>query len=60
MEAHKQILRIFHDAGGINQAHKPGLVLEYDKSVTSTPTQIITFNERPEPMAHASIIIKPT
>lgn len=60
MEAHKQILRIFYDAGGKNQAKKTGLVLEYDKSVNSTPTQVITFNERPEPMTHSSIIIKPT
>jgi hypothetical protein len=58
-EAHKQILRIFYDAGGINQAKQTGLVLEYGKSATSTPTQVISFNERPEPMTHNSIIIKP-
>lgn len=60
LEAHYQIAKILDDAKGyLNNADHQGLVLEYKNDTNRTETQTIIFNERPEPMTHTSVTIKP-
>lgn len=60
-EAHYQITKILDDAKGYqNNINYQGLVLEYQNDANRTQTQTIIFNERPTPMTHASVMIKPS
>lgn len=61
LEAHYQIAKILDDAKGyLNNAHHQGLVLEYKNDANRSETQTIIFNERPEPMTHTSVVIRPS
>jgi hypothetical protein len=59
-EAHYQVAKILEDANGYqNNASYQGLVLEYKNESNRTATQTIVFNERPDPMTHTSVVIRP-
>ncbi len=60
-EAHYQITKICDDAKGYqNNVNYQGLVLEYRNDANRAETQTIIFNERPDPMTHTSVVIKPS